>query len=46
MKVEKTEGFEISAYKIQTQGNYPEESVQDFILRLPVSNRSVAFSMQ
>jgi len=28
MKMEQTECFEMSAYKIQTPGNYPEESVQ------------------
>ena len=28
MKMEQTECSEMSAYKIQTQGNYPEESVQ------------------
>jgi len=28
MKMEQTECFEMSAYKIQTPGNYPEESIQ------------------
>jgi len=28
MKVEQTECSETSAYKIQTPGNYPEESIQ------------------
>jgi len=28
MKMEETECFETSAYKIQTLGNYPEENVQ------------------
>ena len=28
MKVEQTECSKISAYKIQTPGNYPEESIQ------------------
>jgi hypothetical protein len=28
MKMEKTECSETSAYKIQTAGNYPEESIQ------------------
>jgi len=28
MKVEQTECFEPSAYKLQTPGNYPEESIQ------------------
>jgi hypothetical protein len=28
MKMEETECSEMSAYKIQTPGNYPEESVQ------------------
>jgi len=29
MKMEQTECSEMSAYKIQTPGNYPEESIQD-----------------
>jgi len=28
VKMEQTECFERSAYKIQTRGNYPEESIQ------------------
>jgi len=28
MKMEQAESSEISAYKIQTPGNYPEESIQ------------------
>jgi len=28
MKMEQTECSETSAYKIQTSGNYPEESIQ------------------
>jgi hypothetical protein len=28
MKMEQTERSETSAYKIQTPGNYPEESIQ------------------
>jgi hypothetical protein len=28
MKMEQTECFETSAYKIQTPGNYPEENIQ------------------
>ena len=28
MKIEQTERSETSAYKIQTSGNYPEESIQ------------------
>jgi hypothetical protein len=28
MKMEKTECFETSAYKIQTPGNHPEENIQ------------------
>jgi hypothetical protein len=28
MKMEQTECSEMSAYKIQTPGNYPEESIQ------------------
>jgi len=30
MKMEQTECFETSAYKIQTPGNYPEESIQRY----------------
>jgi len=30
MKMEQTECSETSAYKIQTQGNYPEESIPFF----------------
>jgi hypothetical protein len=32
MNMEQTERSETSAYKIQTPGNYPEESIQDFVL--------------
>jgi len=28
MKIEQTECCEMSAYKIQTPGNYPEENIQ------------------
>ena len=28
MKIERTEGSETSAYKIQTPGNHPKESIQ------------------
>jgi hypothetical protein len=31
MKMERTECFETSAYKIQMPGNYPEESIQQQI---------------
>jgi len=31
MKMEQTEGSETSAYKIQTPGNYPVESIQHSI---------------
>ena len=31
MKMEQTEGSETLAYKIQTPGNYPEESIQTII---------------
>ena len=34
MKMEQTECSETSAYKIQTPGNYPEESIQHFFLML------------
>jgi len=30
MKMEETECSETSAYKIQTPGNYPEESIQEW----------------
>jgi hypothetical protein len=30
MKMEETESYETSAYKIQTPGNYPEENIQTF----------------
>jgi hypothetical protein len=29
MKMEETECFETSVYKIQTPGNYPEENIED-----------------
>jgi len=32
MKMEQTECFETSAYKIQTPGNYPEERIQQVII--------------
>jgi len=32
MKMEQTGCSETSAYKIQTPGNYPEESIQPFIV--------------
>jgi len=32
MKMEQTEFSETSAYKIQTPGNYPEESIQHLII--------------
>jgi hypothetical protein len=30
MKMDQTESSEMSAYKIQTPGNYPEENIQQF----------------
>jgi len=33
MKMEQTECSETSAYKIQTLGNYPKESIQQFIVK-------------
>jgi len=33
MKMEQTECSEMSAYKIRTPGNYPEESIQNFIIQ-------------
>ena len=38
MKMEQTECSETSAYKIQTPGNYPEESIQQIITYLPKSS--------
>jgi len=37
MKMEKTEFSETSAYKIQTPGNYPEESIQGVAIKKPDS---------
>jgi hypothetical protein len=37
MKMEQTECSETPAYKIQTPGNYPEESIQHFIFLLDIS---------
>jgi len=37
MKIEQTEGYETSAYKLQMPGNYPKESIQhniNFIARI------------
>ena len=34
MKMEQTECLEMSTYKIQTPGNYPEENTQQAILSL------------
>jgi len=34
MKMEQTECFETSAYKIQTPGNYAEESIQHYFIFL------------
>jgi len=34
MKMEQTECFETSAYKIQRPGNYPEEVYNKYVLRL------------
>jgi len=36
MKMERTECFEISAYKIQTPGNYPGGSIQH-VIRISLS---------
>ena len=38
-----TECSEMSAYKIQTPGNYPEESIQHACLRLQVHNQRVVY---
>jgi hypothetical protein len=37
MKMEQTECFETSAYKIQTPGNYPEGNIQHVWIRLNIS---------
>jgi hypothetical protein len=34
MKMEKTQCFEMSVYKIQTLGNYPEENTQNIKIYL------------
>jgi len=41
MKMEQTECSETSAYKIQTPGNYPEESIKllDFITLIPTGEQ-------
>ena len=39
MKMEQTECSETSAYKLQTPGNYPKESIQHFYLSSPYSLR-------
>jgi len=38
MKMERTECLETSAYKIQTQGNYPEESTQHLCIHVMTDN--------
>jgi len=38
MKMEQTECSEMSAYKIQTPGNYPEENIQDAYYPLECCN--------
>ena len=42
MKMEQTECSETSAYKIQTPGNYPEESIQEGIYCRALSQHSSA----
>jgi len=44
MKMEQTECSETSAYKIQTPGNYPEESIQ--ILSLSIFLKLVVFILK
>jgi len=39
MKMEQTECSETSAYKIQTPGNYPEESIQQLNICLIVDRQ-------
>jgi len=38
MKMEQTECSEMSVYKIQTPGNYPEENIQQPLIIFPVSD--------
>jgi len=45
MKMEQTECSETSEYKIQTPGNYPEESIQHFkAYRLRDATRELTFN--
>ena len=41
MKMEQTECSETSAYKIQTPGNYPEESIQHLQSDFKISTKSM-----
>jgi hypothetical protein len=41
MKMEQTECSETSAYKIQTPGNYPEESIQHLQSNFKISTKSM-----
>jgi hypothetical protein len=43
MKMEQTECFETSAHKIQTPGNYPEESIQHSEQSESLKARSILF---
>jgi hypothetical protein len=40
MKMEQTECSETSEYKIQTPGNYPEESIKQYIICADVMHHS------
>ena len=43
MKMEQTECSEMSAYKIQTPGNYPEESIQHSEQGKSLKSRMICF---
>jgi len=46
MKMEQTECSETLAYKIQTPGNYPEESIQQFYFSLPEWRKEFLFVIE
>jgi hypothetical protein len=50
MKMERTECSEMSAYKIQMLGNYPEENIQPagapYLYKLYVNSSNTAFSLE
>jgi len=43
MKIEQTECSETSTYKIQTPGNYPEESIQHSVKGDSLKSRSFQY---